>query len=60
MVSIIGGGMLDTCFNPNFDRSFIGLSVKDDVGDNNIDWKLSLFLCQQINLKEGIKKLTTK
>ena len=52
--------MLDTCFNPNFDRSFIGLSVKDDVGDNNIDWKLSLFLCQQINLNESIKKLTTK
>ena len=52
--------MLDTCFDRNLDRSFIGLSIRDDAGYNNIDWKLSFLLCQEIDLKESINKLTTK
>ena len=46
--------MLNTCFDRYFDRSFI------DAGYNNIDWKLSFLLCQEIDLKESINKLTTK
>ena len=52
--------MLNTCFDRYFDRSFIGLSIKDNAGYNNIDWKLSFLLCQEIDLKESINKLTTK
>ena len=60
MILVSGGGMLDTCFDRYFDRSFIGLRIKDDAGYNNIDWKLSFLLCQEIDLKESINKLTTK